>query len=153
MNTVTTRLSHIEINVSDYAKSIRFYDTILKPLGWDRLVCTKEFTSYSDGFLKLIISPVEEDFKAAGFHRKRIGLNHLAFYAQTKDMVDEYCEQILRANNIKILYQDGPSGDDDYYSVLFEDPDRMKIEVVFAPRYCDKESWPNTIESDFNPYK
>ncbi|MFM6927346.1 MAG: VOC family protein [Bdellovibrio sp.] len=90
MNNISTRLSHIEINVSDYSKSIRFYDMVLKPLGWERLVCTSDCTAYCDA---------------------------------------------------------------DYYSVLFEDPDRMKIEVVYAPRYCEKESWPHNIVSDFDPYK
>lgn len=150
--TTSTRLSHIEINVSDYAKSIRFYDMILFPLGWERLVCTHEFTSYSDGFLKIIISPVDEKYKEAGFHRKRIGLNHLALYAFTLEEVDLYYQNVLVGNAIPSLYQAGPQGDKDYYSVLFEDPDRMKIELTYAPCYCEKSSWPNNLESNFDPY-
>lgn len=37
-------------------------------------------------------------------------------------------------------YTDGQKrskGDDEYYSIFFEDPDRMKIEYVYAPNYCD----------------
>ncbi len=153
MSQLKTRLSHIEINVSDYSKSIRFYDTVLRPLGWERLVCTADCTSYSDGFLKLILSPTQENFKDAGFHRKRIGLNHIAIYALSKEEVDSYYRDVLETNGIHSLYQEGPEGDDDYYSVLFEDPDRMKIEVVCAPCYCEKNSWPNTIISDYDPYK
>lgn len=148
-----TKLSHIEVNVSDYAKSIRFYDKILFPLGWERLLCTEDCAAYCDGFLKLILSPASAEFKGAGFHRKRIGLNHLALYADTKNTVDQYYREVMLPNGIQPLYQDGPAGNQDYYSVLFEDPDRMKIELVFAPRYCDKESWPNNIKSDFDPYK
>lgn len=152
MKNTSTRLSHIEINVSDYSKSIRFYDMVLKPLGWERLVCTSDCTAYCDGFLKIILSPAAVEHKVAGFHRKRIGLNHLALYANSKEEVDRYYQTIMQANNISSLYQDGPDGDDEYYSILFEDPDRMKIEVVYAPRYCEKDSWPNNIVSDFNPY-
>lgn len=152
MKNSSTRLSHVEMNVSDYSKSIRFYDLVLKPLGWERLVCTSECAAYCDGFLKIILSPVSAEHKGAGFHRKRIGLNHLALYATSKEEVDRYFRDVLQANGIPSLYQNGPEGDEDYYSVLFEDPDRMKIEVVFAPRYCDKDSWPNNIESDFDPY-
>ena len=147
-----TLLSHVEINVSDYAKSIRFYDTILKPLGWEMLVCTTECATYCDGLLKLILSAVQEKFRDAGFHRKRIGLNHIALAASSKEKVDIYFRDVLLANGIPTLYQEGPAGDEDYYSVLFEDPDRIKIEVVFAPRYCEKSSWPNNIVSDFDPY-
>ncbi len=146
------RLSHIEINVSDYRKSIRFYDLALKPIGWERLVCTSEFTSYCDGFSKLILSPAAASFVEHGFHRKRVGLNHIALYAHSKAEVDSYYDQVLIRNGIASLYQRGPAGDDDYYSVLFEDPDRMKIELVYAPRYCQKDSWPNNLEGDFDPY-
>ncbi|MNK96877.1 hypothetical protein D3C87_1171870 [compost metagenome] len=153
MKNLSTRLSHIEINVSDYSKSIRFYDTVLLPLGWERLVCTLDCATYCDGFLKIILSPVPTEHRDAGFHRKRIGLNHLALYASSKEEVDNYYQAVMQTNSISSLYQDGPDGDESYYSVLFEDPDRMKIEVVFAPRYCDKDSWPNNIASDFDPYK
>lgn len=81
-----------------------------------------------------------------------MGLNHIALYADTKDDVDRYYHEVMVPSGISSLYQNGPDGSDDYYSVLFEDPDRMKIEVVFAPRYCDPRCWPNTIESDFDPY-
>lgn len=147
-----TKLSHIEINVSQYAKSIKFYDIILFPLGWKRFLCTTDCTVYCDGFLKIILSPTEDKHKNAGFHRKRIGLNHVALYAYTKKEVDQFYNEILKKNGIASLYQDGPDGDDNYYSVLFEDPDRMKIEVVFAPHYCDKEFWPNNLVSNFDPY-
>ena len=152
MKLSTTRLSHIEINVSNYAKSIRFYDLILIPLGWERLVCSKESTTYCDGFLKIILSPVEEKFKQIGFHRKRIGLNHLALYANSQEEVNSFYRNVLQANNIPTLYTEGPDGDEEYYMVLFEDSDRMKIELTYAPCYCNKESWPNNIVSDFDPY-
>lgn len=152
MKRIATNLSHVELNVGDYAKSIRFYDLVLKPLGWERFVCSKTHTVYCDGLMKLVLSPVEEKFKQQGFHRKRIGLNHLAFYAATRDEVDSYYREILRTHGIPSLYQEGPSGDDDYYSVLFEDPDRMKLEVVYAPNYSRRDRWPNTIVSDFDPY-
>jgi catechol 2,3-dioxygenase-like lactoylglutathione lyase family enzyme len=148
-----TLLSHIEINVSNYAKSIRFYDAVLLPLGWERLVCTRSFTAYCDGFLKLILSPVEEAYLEEGFHRKRIGLNHLALHVDSMEDVRDYYEHVMVPNEIPSLYQVGPDGDANYYCVLFEDPDRMKIEVVYAPGYCDKNCWPNNLANDFDPYE
>lgn len=148
-----TKLSHIDINVSDYAKSIRFYDMILIPLGWKRLVCQKSHTTYSDGQMKICLCPTEEKYISSGFHRKRTGINHLAFYAQSKPEVDDFYKNILLKNNMSCLYEQKPSGDDDYYAVFFEDPDRIKLEVVYAPRYCDPSDWTNSLESDFDPYK
>lgn len=147
-----TKLSHIDLNVSDYAKSIRFYDMILVPLGWKRLVCRDEVTTFSDGTMKICLCPTEEKHIAAGFHRKRTGLNHLAFYASSKEEVDQFHTDVLLKNQVDCLYEKSPSGDDDYYAVFFEDPDRIKLEVVYAPRYCHPQDWTNTFESNFDPY-
>lgn len=149
----TTKLSHIELNVSDYKKSVLFYDLILLSLGWEKLVSRKDHTAYSDGTLKIILSPVEERFLKDGFHRKRVGINHLAIYAPTKEIVDQFHQEILVANEIPTLYELKPTGDKNYYSIEFEDPDRIKLEVVYAPLYCEKGHWPNNIENDFDPNK
>lgn len=148
----STLLSHVEINVSDYAKSIRFYEMVLQPLGWERLVCQDTFTTFSDGSMKLVLSPVEDKFLKDGFHRKRIGLNHLAFYAQSEEQVD-HLHKKFSESNIEFLYDGKPQGDSDYYAVFFEDPDRIKIEVVFAKGYCSPNHWTNKFEDNFDPYK
>lgn len=148
----TTKLSHVEIFVSNFKDSIIFYDKVLLSLGWERLVTRPEHATYTDGTLKLVLCPVEEKYLKEGFHRKRIGLNHLAFYAPTKEIVDQFYKEILVANNFSVLYEK-PSGDKNYYSVYFEDPDRIKLEVVYAPHYCEKNYWPNTMESTYDPYQ
>ena len=148
----STYLSHVEIYVSDYAKSIRFYDSILIPLGWKRLVCQKSHTTYSDGSMKIVFCPTEENYLQHGYHRKRIGMNHLAFYAQSKETVDQIYETVLKAEGIDCLYEKKPTGESDYYAVFFEDPDRIKIEIVYSPGYCAPEHWTNKFEDDFDPY-
>jgi catechol 2,3-dioxygenase-like lactoylglutathione lyase family enzyme len=148
-----TKLSHVELYVSDYAKSVNFYDLILLSLGWEKLVSRHDHTTYTDGTLKIVIGPVEDKYKKNGFHRKNIGLNHLAFYAETKELVDDFYKDILQKNNIETLYDKGATGDKEYYSLFFEDPDRMKLEVVYSPFYCDKEYSMNNIESNFDPNK
>lgn len=148
----STYLSHIEIHVSDYAKTIRFYDKILKPLGWDRLVCQKSHTTYTDGTMKIVVCPVDEKYRQYGYHRKRVGLNHLAFYAPTKDSVDQIYETVLKKEGINCLYEKHPAGEDEYYAVYFEDPDRMKVEIVYSPGYCSTQHWTNQINDNFDPY-
>lgn len=69
-----SRLSHVDLNVSDYAKSIRFYDLILLPLGWKRVSCRTDCTTYSDGNMKICLGETESKYKSAGFHRKKTGL-------------------------------------------------------------------------------
>jgi catechol 2,3-dioxygenase-like lactoylglutathione lyase family enzyme len=147
-----TYLSRVEIYVSDYAKSIRFYDSILIPLGWKRLVCQKSHTTYSDGAMKIVFCPTEENYLQHGYHRKRVGMNHLAFYAQSKESVDQLYQNVLVPNGIECLYEKKPNGEEDYYAVFFEDPDRIKIEVVYSPGYCAPEHWTNLYKDNFDPY-
>lgn len=147
-----TKVSHIEIYVSDYAKSIRFYDVVLPFLGWKRLVCQTSHTTFTDGELKIVFCPVDEKYSQHGYHRKRAGLNHLALYADSKQQVDELFETILKPRGIVCLYEGQPTGDPGYYAVFFEDPDRIKIEVVFAPGYCEPDHWTNKMQDDFDPY-
>lgn len=147
-----SKVSHIEIYVSDYSKSIRFYDLILPFIGWRRLVCQTSHTTFTDGESKIVFCPVEEKYLEQGYHRKRAGLNHLAFFADSKDQVDKLYEEILKPRDITCLYEGKPTGDLEYYAVFFEDPDRIKVEVVFAPGYCDSEHWTNKLEDNFDPY-
>lgn len=73
----------------------------------------------------------EERFLDIPYHRCRVGLNHLAFYAKSRNHVDDMTER-LKERGVHILYQDKHpfAGGDNYYAVFFEDPDRIKVELV-----------------------
>lgn len=148
-----SRISHIEINVTDFYKSVRFYDAILLPLGWRRLVCRADHTTYTDGILKIVVCPADPEQAARGYHRKGIGLNHLALTAESKEQVDWFFETVLKPLNVSCLYGDGPVGEPNHYQIFFEDPDRIKIEVVYSPGYCEPDHWTNKLEDNFQPYE
>lgn len=63
MHSVKSLLSHFDLNVSDYKKSVLFYDLILLPLGWKKINSTRLYTAYTDGVLKLVLYPTEERFR------------------------------------------------------------------------------------------
>jgi len=73
--------------------------------------------------------------KANGYHRKNIGVNHLAFGVSKKEDVDKFYQNFLIPNGIKPLYNSPkqfPEYTEKYYAVFFEDPDRIKLEIVFC---------------------
>jgi catechol 2,3-dioxygenase-like lactoylglutathione lyase family enzyme len=72
-----------------------------------------------------------EKFIDAGYHLSRVGLNHLAFCAESREKVDQMTEKLKERNHI-ILYQDRHrfAGGSDHYGVFFEGPDRMKVELA-----------------------
>jgi hypothetical protein len=65
--------------------------------------------------------------------------------------INDFYKNVLMKNSIECLYEKNPSGDDSYYAVFFEDPDRIKIELVYAPDYCKSHHWTNQIESNYEP--
>ena len=73
---------------------------------------------------------------APGFHRKRTGLNHLAFRVPHREDVDRFANDFLAPRGLAPLYEtprEFPEYRPGYYAVFFEDPDRLKLEVVHIP--------------------
>ena len=124
-------LHHIEIYVKDLEKSIAFWGWILEELGYEEYQRWEQGVSYIYEKSYLVFVKAEEKYLDVPYHRCRAGLNHLAFYGGTNAFVDEMTEK-LREKGVTILYEDRHpyAGGPDYYAVFFEDPDRMKVEIV-----------------------
>lgn len=125
-------LHHVEIYVSDLARSVEFWKWLLT-----EKFSYKVFQQWGGGISFLLgetyIVLVQTEGKYLGNHynRRNTGLNHLAFHCSSRKFVDELTEE-LEARNIPVLYKDRHpfAGGEDYYAVFFEDPDRIKVEVV-----------------------
>ena len=125
-------LHHVELYVSDLEQSITFWTPFMAMLGYqpDRWSGGMNYVcGPGDTYFCLLSAPAE--YRFAGYHRKRIGLNHLAFRGSSRDQVDEIASWV-KANGYTLLYEDRHpyAGGPDYYAVFLEDPDRFKLEVV-----------------------
>ena len=114
-----------------FLKPSEFWEWLLTELGyqeyqkWDSGISWKHQETY------LVFVQAEERFLDIPYHRSRVGLNHLAFHANSKKQVNEMTEK-LKGKGVNILYLDKHpyAGGKDYYAVFFEDPDRIKVELV-----------------------
>jgi catechol 2,3-dioxygenase-like lactoylglutathione lyase family enzyme len=126
-------LHHVEIYVSNLEKSVEFWSWLLTELGyeqyqkWDLGISWKYQETY------LVFVQAEQRFLDVPYHRCRVGLNHLAFHARSREHVDELTESLIK-KEISILYKEKHpyAGGPEYYAVFFEDPDRIKVELVAA---------------------
>lgn len=127
-------LHHVEINVSDLNHSITFWGWFLEELGYTPFQEWESGKSWKLADTYLVFVQTEERFLDVPYHRSRVGLNHLAFYAESREHVDDITRK-LKEKGIKILYEDRHpfAGGKEHYAVFFEDPDRIKVELV-APR-------------------
>ena len=125
-------LHHVELYVSDLERSCAFWTPFMAMLGYEaerwsggmNYLRAEEETYYC-------LLPAPAEHVAAGYHRKRVGLNHLAFRAESRAQVDRIAEWVKDSGHA-LLYEDRHpfAGGPDYYAVFCEDPDRMKLEVV-----------------------
>jgi len=131
MNSPKKGLHHIEIYVSDLGRSKQFWSWFLELLDY------KEFQNWDTGFsfkhgdTYIVFVQTLEKAQEPTYHRCRTGLNHLAFWASSPEQVDQITK-LLKAREVPILYPDlhPHAGGSEQYAVYFEDPDRIKVELV-----------------------
>ena len=125
-------LHHVELYVSDLNRSIAIWSWFLESLGYELHQSWDKGRSWRLGATYIVFVQTALRFLDVPYHRCRVGLNHLAFHARSREHVDEVTAE-LRRRGIRILYQDRHphAGGDDNYAVFFEDPDRIKVELVF----------------------
>ncbi|MEN1969058.1 VOC family protein [Lentibacillus sp. N15] len=124
-------LHHIEIYVSDLNRSIEFWGWFLEELGYNAFQEWENGRSWKLEDTYIVFVQTEEQFLDVPYHRCRVGLNHLAFYAESRQHVDAITKK-LEDIGINMLYTDNYpfAGGKDHYAVYFEDPDRIKVELV-----------------------
>lgn len=124
-------IHHIELYVSNLKKSIDFWGWFLNELGYEPFQKWERGQSWKLEETYIVFVQAEDRFLDIPYHRCRVGLNHLAFHAHSRQQVDEITDK-LKEKGVKILYSDQHpfAGGDEYYAVYFEDPDRIKVELV-----------------------
>ena len=122
---------HIEIYCSDLKKSIEFWSWFLEVLGYKEYQKWPAGISFKLGDTYFVFVQAEDKYLPHSFHRCRPGLNHLAFHAINREQVDKLTSE-LKSREIKILYEDRHphAGGNGTYAIYFEDPERIKIEVI-----------------------
>ncbi|WP_100009847.1 VOC family protein [Lentibacillus sediminis] len=124
-------LHHIEIYVSDLNRSVDFWGWLLEELGYSPFQKWESGQSWKIDDIYIVFVQTEERFLDVPYHRCRVGLNHLAFHAISRQHVDDMTKK-LKDKGTTILYtnQHPFAGGEDHYAVYFEDPDRIKVELV-----------------------
>lgn len=127
-------LHHVELYASAFEKSVAFWDWFLDELGYEVYQEWDDGRSWKCGPTYLVVVRAPEEYEDEEYHRRHPGLNHLAFHADSRAQVDELTRK-LRERGRTILYEDEHpyAGGEGYYALYFEDPERMKVEVV-APK-------------------
>ena len=103
----------------------------MQEIGYQSYQSWDQGRSWKLGDTYFVIMQAEDRFKSSPYHRKNVGLNHLAFYARDAADVDSMTKE-LQGRGTVILYPERHpyAGGENCYAVFFEDPDRIKVEFV-----------------------
>lgn len=124
-------IHHIEIYVSNLKASRKFYSFLLEALGYELYQEWEEGFSYKRQETYLVFVQVDAVYQDKGYHRKQVGLNHLAFAVENREQVDALKESLLELGVRELYPERYPfAGGPDYYAFFCEDPDRIKIEIT-----------------------
>jgi catechol 2,3-dioxygenase-like lactoylglutathione lyase family enzyme len=133
---VKARVYHVQVNVRDAAVSLPFWKALLGYLEYRAVHEERGVAGFSNGTTDLWLIATDQTHTGAGFHRKRAGLNHVAFRVERREDVDRFRREFLEARGVPTLYgspREFPEYSPGYFAVFFEDPDRIKLEVAHVP--------------------
>jgi catechol 2,3-dioxygenase-like lactoylglutathione lyase family enzyme len=121
-------IDHVSLGVTDMDRSLKFYDSVLQPLGMKRYYNYDGGSGYGLSAEKpffWIGTPLDE-----GRPARSGGGNHVAFAAANREAVDDFFRAAIAAG----AKDDGKPGlrpiyHENYYGAFVLDPDGHKIEA------------------------
>lgn len=127
-------MAHVMLTVSNYEACVPFYEKLLPFLGLKFVVRKTDSQFYCVGGRTGVgIHKADAKHAKEHFEQYRVGLHHVCFRARERKDIDEAYE-FLRTLGAKIVHppEEG-SWAPGYYSVLFEDPDGIRLEINHVP--------------------
>jgi catechol 2,3-dioxygenase-like lactoylglutathione lyase family enzyme len=126
-------MAHVVLTVSDFAAARAFYGELLPFLGLRPVLDVDEFFYCVGGRTAFGISPAALEHKGERFVQRRVGLHHVCFRARERADVDAVYAVALRLGATIVHPPEEGQWAPGYYSVLFEDPDGIRLEVNHVP--------------------
>ena len=126
-------IAHLMLTVSDFDACAPFYERLLEFLGLRPVINTDGMLYCVGGRTAVGVVKGEDRYGDERFAQLRVGLHHVCFRARERADVDAVHEFLVRLG-AKIVHppEDGAWAPG-YYSVLFEDPDGIRLEVNHVP--------------------
>jgi catechol 2,3-dioxygenase-like lactoylglutathione lyase family enzyme len=128
-------IAHIQLNVNDPDRCIPFWEKLCHFLAMKTLI-KGEGVLYCIGSrtgILVRVAPLEQ--RNTRFDQNRAGLHHFCFRARERADIDAVHRFLVDELDARIIHapEEGPQFAPGYYSVLFEDPDGIRIEVNHVP--------------------
>jgi len=129
-------IAHIQLTVNDPARCLPFWEKLCHFLDMATLIKGEEVLYCIGSRTGILVRGAPAGRRTGGaFDQDRAGLHHFCFRARSREDVDAIHRFLVDELDARIVH---PPEDADHfapgcYSVLFEDPDGVRVEVNHVP--------------------
>ena len=135
MSVSVNGIAHIQLTVRNPEQCLPFWERLCHFLEMQTLI-RNDTTIYCIGSRTGILVRGAPVAKAAReFDQDTSGLHHFCFRARSQEDVDAIYAHVAEEPHVKIIHgpEDGDHFAPGYYSILFEDPDGIRVEFNYVP--------------------
>lgn len=124
-------IHHLALTVSDLRASEQFYDAILGPTGFKKVLSEEEICGWESEAFELLLYAADDRLRDQKHEIYQPGFHHLAMRVSSRTEVNAVAEAI-KAIGGQILEgpQEYPDYPGKYFAIFFLDPDGLKLEVM-----------------------
>jgi catechol 2,3-dioxygenase-like lactoylglutathione lyase family enzyme len=126
-------IAHAILTVRDMAASRPFYRALLAHLGLSPIVDSETYLYFVGGRTAVGLRPAAPEVAQHRFEQQRCGLHHLCFRARSREDVDSVHALVVSLGAHVVHAPEDAPWVPGYYSVLFEDPDGIRLEINHVP--------------------
>ena len=126
-------IAHIQLSVSDLPRSRTFWKPLLELFEMKILLDTETYFYCIGSRTGIALSPIDPKHRGDRFDQRRVGLHHVCLRARERADIDAIFAFVVKlgAEIVHPPREDGFAPG--YYSVLFEDPDGIRVEANHVP--------------------
>jgi len=136
-------IAHIQLTVLDGKRCLPFWERLCKFLGMNTLIKGDDVVYSIGGRTGILVREAPKDRASSSkdashggsFNQDRAGLHHFCFRARSREDVEAAHAFIEADPDATVIHgpEDGDHFAPGYYSILFEDPDGIRVEVNHVP--------------------
>lgn len=128
-------IAHIQLTVTDPDRCLPFWERLCHFLDMQTLIKGDDILYCIGSRTGILVRAAPPEKRAARFDQDRAGLHHFCLRARSRDDVDAVHRFLVDELGARIIHpaEDGSQFAPGYYSVLFEDPDGIRVEVNHIP--------------------
>ena len=135
MSVEVNGIAHIQLTVNDPDKCLPFWEQLCHFLEMETLIKGDGVLYCIGSRTGILVRGAPPDKRGQAFDQDRAGLHHFCFRARAREDIDAIHKFVVEELAGRVIHppEDGSHFAPGYYSVLFEDPDGIRVEFNHVP--------------------